>query len=299
MQKLDKRLYITIDTEPDCDTKWRRSNPLTFTSVIEGIPNLLRPLWNQCKAQIIYFVSPEVLENEAASAILRQEIKYGAIIGAHLHSEYIEPLMKYPNAAGTTSNDFPCFAVDKEIEKQKIKNLRDKIREKLSFDPIWYRAARFGADMDTIHILKELGFHYDSSCTPFIDWTKYGGPNHSKSPVQPYYISDHDLYIEKTKPEDNSIIEVPITIYGKRSKILNKLSNDSWLSYNWLRPTHMFLFEMKELVKKIEKNYPNPVFAMMFHSMEIIPGKTPFVRNKFMQKSFMNRLTEIIKYIER
>jgi len=35
----------------------------------------------------------------------------------------------------------------------------------------------------------------------------------------------------------------------------------------------------------------------MFHSMETLPGKTPFVRNKIQQKMYFNRLEKIIKHL--
>ena len=84
-------LCITIDTEPDCDIHWKRSDPLTFESVLSGIPNILRPLWSRYDIKPVYFVSPEVVQNDDCCQVLRQEIQLGAEIGAHLHSEYIEP----------------------------------------------------------------------------------------------------------------------------------------------------------------------------------------------------------------
>jgi hypothetical protein len=35
-------LLITIDTEPDCDIHWVRTNPLTFTSVTGGYPPIIK-----------------------------------------------------------------------------------------------------------------------------------------------------------------------------------------------------------------------------------------------------------------
>jgi hypothetical protein len=37
----------------------------------------------------------------------------------------------------------------------------------------------------------------------------------------------------------------------------------------------------------------------MFHSMEIIPNATPFVRSKFEQKLFLNRLEWVMKHIKK
>ncbi len=283
-------LCITIDTEPDCDIHWKRSDPLTFESVLSGIPNILRPLWSRYDIKPVYFVSPEVVQNDDCCRVLKQEIQLGAEIGTHLHSEYIEPQKKYESFAGTPSDEFPCFAYSSEIELVKIKNLTELIVKKLGVNPVSYRAARYGADLDTIRSLEKLDYKIDSSVTPEIDWSSRGGPNHSKAPKQPYFVSADNFYAAGS----SKILEVPITISKKR---IFFLPAGSWLFFRWLRPSHMTLTEMKILVKEFIRNYKDPVLNMMFHSMETLPGKTPFVRNKFQQKMCFNRLEKIIKHL--
>src|SRR5208283_1660177 len=208
----DLKLLITIDTEPDCDSAWRRSSPLTFSSVLEGIPNILRPLWDRYAIRPIYFVSPEVVKNDGCCKILSAEIRRGSEIGTHLHSEYIEPRITIHDPAGTASDEFPCFAHDAEIEYAKIKNFTGLIQDKLHYRPVWYRAARYGADIDTIRLLSDLGYKYDSSVTPGIDWSGIGGPDHRRAPEQPYWISKEDLYEGSEKNKSSGIMEYPITI---------------------------------------------------------------------------------------
>ena len=248
MKLLESGLYITIDTEPDCDLRWKRSNPLTFTSITQGIPNLLRPIWDKYNINPIYFVSPAVLEDIESCHVLKDEVEKGAIIGAHLHSEEIEP--EKVSIAGKSSSEYPCYACSYETEYEKLKNLTELIQLKLRVRPIWYRAARYGADLDTIKILKDLGYKYDSSVTPGIDWSKLGGPDHSKAPLEPYWISNDDFYKPSDEKDSIGIIEVPITISGKRFGILGRIIPDNWLFYNWIRPTHMFVWEQKQIIKK-------------------------------------------------
>jgi hypothetical protein len=280
---------VTIDTEPDCDIHWRRSQPLTFESVTSGIPHILRPIWNRFMVKPVYFVSPEVVGNEQCCRALLEEMKLGAEIGAHLHSEYIGPQKKHENIAGTASDEFPCYAYDTEIESAKIKNLTELIEKKFGVRPVSYRAARYGADLDTIKTLAGLGYKIDSSITPSISWEKQGGPDHSRAPRQPYFISQTDYY----SAGNGSVLEVPITISGKRLLFMSVLSR-RWLFYRWLRPTHMTAFEMKMLINEFVKNYSEPVLNMMFHSMEVLPRKTPFVRTKLGQKMYLGRLTAIL-----
>jgi len=292
-------LLITIDTEPDCDIYWNRLYPFQFSSVMEGIPNILRPIWKKYNIKPIYFISPEVANNLDCCKILKEEIKLGAVIGAHLHSEYIEPNIKIENFSNKPSLEYPCYAYPEEIEFKKIENLTNLIEKNIGVRPIWYRAARYGADLDTIKSLKKMGYKYDSSVTPFIDWGKQGGPDHSKSQLNPYFISKNNFYLDSPKNESIGIKEYPITIFKKRLGILGKILPDKWIFYNWLRPTHMTFIEQKYMVNKILKNYNNFTFVLMFHSMEIMPLKTPYVRNKTMQLNFIRRLEKVILYINK
>lgn len=279
------KIYVTIDTEMDADIHWKKGKPVMFSSVIEGIPKFLRPIWNELGINPIYFVSPEVVENEDCCKILKEEIKKGAIIGAHLHPEYIEP--EREKISDIKLEKFPCFGYSNKIEKAKIKNLKELIERKLDVEVEWYRAARFGADADTIRILAELGFKYDSSFTPFINWTCKGGPDHSKVSVERYEITD--------KTTHSKIIEFPVTITGKRWGILGYFLPDSWFFYSWLRPTHMTYLEEKNIIKKMKKKKVKDI-VMMFHSMEIMTRRTPYVRTEWMRKYFLWRLRKTIGF---
>lgn len=285
----EKRLWVTIDTEMDADVHWQKSWPPQYTSVCEGIPQLLRPIWDRYKVHPVYFVSPEVLYCEECCEVLRDEVKKGAIIGAHLHSEYIDPDSKWGERVEKTTSQFPNSACSTEIESQKIDNLTRMIESKLGVKPVWYRAARFGADLDTIHILKKLGYQYDSSVTPNIDWTSKGGPDHSKAPEEMYPIAEDNFYANG----DSGIVEYPVTILGKRWGLLGKMLPDNWLFYRWLRPTHMTYLEMRRLVKQLKERQ---VLVMMFHSMEVMVNKTPYVRMEWMQRYYLWRLKKILGY---
>jgi len=287
------RIYITLDTEMDNDEHWGKHFPPEYSSITEGIPCLLRPIWDKYQVHPIYFVSPEVLYSEECVSVLREEIQKGAIIGAHLHPEYIEPNRIWGKEIETVEAEFPCFAYSYEIEKEKLQKLTLLIEEKLGVRPTWYRAARFGADMDTIRILSELGYEVDSSVTPEIDWTSKGGPNHKDASKKKYLISKTDMYsMAEVNAAGIGITEMPVTILGKRWGAFGKILPDNWLFYRWLRPTHMTYIEMKHVIKEMKKSGINEG-VMMFHSMEIMIDKTPYVRNKWMQRYFLWRLEKI------
>ena len=278
------RLYVTIDTEMDADIHWKKGRPEAFTSVLEGIPKLLRPIWDRCKICPIYFVSPEVVKNDECCRVLREEIDKGAIIGAHLHPEYIEPDTIAP--AEVEREVFPCRDLDRNTEYIKMKNLRDIIEERLGVRSVWYRAARFGADTESLKMLAELGFKADSSFTPQIDWSDRGGVDHSSVRIGRQRIDCG---------EGKTITEFPVTIKGKRFGILRRLLPDNWLFYRWVRPTHMTYIEERWLLRELRKEGIKDI-VMMFHSMEVMVGKTPYVRNRLMQKYYLFRLEKTAEY---
>ena len=275
-----KRCFcVTIDVEPDCSVKWQRSDPLTFVNIEMGIAKILHPLFEECGVRPTYLVSPEILKHEQSIEILKG-LK-NCELGTHLHSEYIGPELKYENPAGTRSSEFPCNLPD-ESEFAKIKSITELFNRCFGYYPKSYRAARFGADSDTLKWLAELGYNVDTSVTPHINWQSKGGLDFRGYPDQPYWI------------EKGKLLEVPVTIGEKRFWLLP----DKWFCYKWLRPTHMTVTEMKILTNEFIRNYNAPILNMMFHSMEVIPKKTPFVRTRIGQKMYLNRLEKIIKHLK-
>lgn len=294
-----KRIFVTIDTEMDSDIHWKKEYPAKYSSVTEGIPRVFRPIWDKYDVHPIYFVSPEILYEKKCIDVLRQEIEKGAVIGAHLHPEYIEPDSIWGKEMGKNRAKFPCYAYSDAVEKEKLRNLTNLIEEKLHVKPVWYRAARFGADTATIQILSELGYRFDSSVTPAIDWSRKGGPDHSLARLKRYRISRGNIYGRAAGPEDDSgVCEYPVTILGKRFGILGRFLPDNWLFYRWLRPSHMTYFELKRVICELEKTGLREG-VMMFHSMEIMTNKTPYVRAEWMRKYYLWRLDKILAYASR
>lgn len=274
-------MYVTIDTEMDADIHWEKNFPAKYTSVIQGIPMYLRPIWDMYHVSPIYFVSPEVLEDSGCVSVLKEEVRRGAVIGAHLHPECIEPC-----ARQEFRGEFACSAYPRDIEKKKIENLTALIEKRLGVRPVWYRAGRFGADADTLNSLIELGYQYDSSFTPFIDWSGKGGVDHSHTPLRAYDVDGE---------AGGHLREVPVTILGKRFGFLGALLPNKWYFYRWLRPSLMTLAELRRVIRQAEKQDIRQI-VMMFHSVEIMVNTSPYVRSTAMQKYYLYRLREAVRY---
>ncbi|MHC4396445.1 MAG: polysaccharide deacetylase family protein [Planctomycetota bacterium] len=277
---MDRCFCVTIDVEPDCTVKWRRSDPLTFVNIETGIAEILHPLFERYGVKPTYLISPEVLNHKQSVEILKG-LK-NCEMGAHLHSEYIGPELKHENPAGSRSNEFPCNLPD-QSEQAKIKSITELFSQCFGYPPKSYRAARFGADSDTLKWLAQSGYNVDTSVTPHINWQSKGGPDFREYPDQPYWI------------EKGKLLEIPATVAGKRFPLLP----DKWFCYKWLRPSIMSCYEMKRLIDKFTaKNPDSIVLNMMFHSMEIIPNASPYVRTQRGQKRFLKKLKNVFEYLK-
>lgn len=261
------KTVVTIDVEPDSDRHWKRKSPLSFSSLFNGLPYLKR-LSQIMQVPFVFFLSPEVLFDHAALSALLNFPRYE--IGAHLHAEYVPPAQILNAGDPAISAQFPCSDIDNRTEKAKIAHLTTQIKTLTGHQPISYRAARYGADLDTINSIKDLGYKIDSSATPHINWVRSGGPDFRNVPEQPYFISQLDF----TQKSDSGILEAPITIGHKR---LPGLPN-KWYFYQWLRPNITMVIEQKMLIRQRIKKYGNhgPVyFNLMFHSNEMKDGCSP------------------------
>ncbi len=280
---------ISIDVEPDCSASWDRSDPLTFRSVLKGIPDCLQPLFNRHNAKPTYLLSAEVLEHRECTGVLAS-LDGCYELGTHLHPEYVDPMKKYKSYSGTSTQDFPCFDYPDEVEREKLNNLTDLFEHAIGEKPLSFRAGRFGADGTTIRYLAELGYLVDSSVTPGISWVSKGGPDFKSAPQQPYFPSEEDI----SKKGSSKILEVPVTIGQKRV-----LAPSSWYFFRWLRPSISSSRSMINLIKWFLKEYSSNdlvVLNMMFHSMELIPSASPYVKTKKQARDFLCKIEAVLKY---
>lgn len=182
-------LSITIDTECDKGPGWLIQKPLKFRSTIDGIPNILEPIFQQFGAKATYFLSPEVIQNDECVSVLKDVQKSGAELGTHLHGEFIEPHTKLDTDATWEMQS----TYTRDIEYQKIKNLTTLFKEKFGYDPTSFRAGRFGIGKNTLPILADLGYTIDSSVAPYCMWKDKGGfIEFFGVPTQPYHPDIND-----------------------------------------------------------------------------------------------------------
>jgi hypothetical protein len=296
---------VTIDTEIDRSLNWKVSAGEIFSSVLEGVPQKLTPLFNRFGVRPTYLLSSEVMENNNCVNTLKN--LENCELGTHLHGDLIEPERKIYKLSNTLTramqNSYP-----EELEYQKLKNLTNLFIEKFGYSPRSFRAGRFAAGTNTINSLEKLGYLIDSSITPGIDWNlSEGRANFLDAPNQPYSPCKENML----KEGDSRILEVPISIISpkvkkyfyflnniKQLKLLNKIAAKIFPIY-WLRPSFQNSNEMLYVIKKIIRQHSakeNVVLNMMFHSMEIMPGASPYNKTEQDCNKFMEKIENVLRY---
>jgi hypothetical protein len=279
-------LTVTIDTECDHDPNWRRSKPLSFYSISEGITHRLQPLFREIGAIPTYLLTVEVMEDDASVRVL-QSIEGEHELGTHLHAAFIEPEKKYQDYAGIDSPDFQCnYAPD--IEYKKLKNLTDLFIERFGYRPLSFRAGRFGAGTNTIASLEKLNYLIDTSVTPYYLWKEPKGQvDYRGAPEQPYFPTQGNLTCAGAARK-GTVLEVPVTVKSR------------WLRGPlWFRPWFSSIDQMKKVVCHHLKRYQSQktvVLNMMFHSMEVIPKASPYPQNKLEVTRFLDSLAEVLQW---
>lgn len=300
-------LIVTIDTECDKGTKWKVKQPLQFTNIYEGLNNLLLPVFTEFEVQPTYLLSPEVLLDSKSMTFFNS--LQNAELGAHLHSEFIEPYSNY-NTLHTSRFQ---FELTYETEYQKLSNLTQLFTRSTGKKPVSFRAGRFGISKNTLRILESLDYKIDCSVTPFLWWMNKDkqGVNFLGAPVQPYFPDRDNI----SQEGNSKILEVPVTIINrqmmklpgsllrnlnplkKHQRILLSLTN-SIKNNTWLRPTYSSADQMIRLVKFCNQYFINQdiFLCMMFHSNEYQLNTSPYSLTRESLNTLSDRLRLFLEF---
>ena len=306
-------LIVSIDTECDKGPNWIIQQPIRFTSVTEGIPHKLSPLFQSYDIKPTYLLSPEVIQNQECINVLRS-LK-GCELGTHLHGEFIDPM----DESRINRTKTPQLAYTPALEFEKIKQLTESFERVFGYRPRSFRAGRFGISHQTINFLEELGYLVDSSVTPFrkIKFDEDHEVNFWGAPYHPYFPSRKNII----KIGRAGVLEVPVStiipiyanlplflqrLIGKNprlvKRVLRKLTK--LLSFRadliYLRPLRAspkgFIENAEQIISLWQSKYP-PILNIMFHSVEVMSGCSPYTLAEEDVLDLINSLNKLIKHL--
>ena len=295
-------LAITLDCECDKSWNWHSSNPLTFKNITVGIPKIIQPISDEFQVPPTYLFSNEVLENQDCLEVLKS-LKGSYEFGTHLHGDYIEPNKRFNDYAGSLTEDFQGH-YSETVELEKLKNLTNLFFNNFGYYPKSFRAGRFGIGKNTFKNLKKLNYNVDTSITPNQILRHPKGDIDLRNYQTNYFLPKID------NNSQNQLLEIPVSIYTSkfrnnlmtlsRSIIYEKIINKISKSY-WIRPSYSSKEQMKYSIDMLlKKSTSNKcvIINMMYHSMEITVGASPYVLSEKDLEQFLHKYRKIIEYIK-
>jgi hypothetical protein len=282
-------VVITIDTECDHDPRWAKASPVTYRSVTEGIPERLAPVFRATGAVPTYLLTVEVMEDEASVHALKR-IDHAHELGTHLHAAFVEPGRKHAAYDGVDSPDMQRH-LPAELEAAKLATLTGLFERRFGRKPTSFRAGRFGAGENTLPALQRLGYLVDTSVTPHARWPhEEGDVDYRRAPEQPYFPGAGSL-TTRAKRERLRVLEVPVT------------TRPRWLRFpRWFRPWLSDVAGMKRVARyQLERHAGARVLVlnMMFHSMEVIEGATPYPQSFADVQRYLEQLAGALDWCRR
>jgi hypothetical protein len=302
------KLIITIDVEEDSWGNYDRNK--YSCNNIENIPELQR-LFDKYDITPTYLINYPIANDIKAIKIFKEIIKYHKCeIGTHIH-----PWNTPPFTEKNGNNNSMLCNLPEDVQYNKLKHLHELITDNFDISPISFRAGRWGFDSTVAKNIYKLGYRFDTSITPFTNWTLEGGKDFSKMDSNLFYIYN---YIKDGN--NNYLLEIPATIgyvglMCSNKKFINKIVNiNNYRKINyfkintimrlfniaekiWLSPESSTLEEMVRLTETIRRK--NNILNMFFHSGSLMAGNTPFVPDIKSQKIFFNKIDLYLKYIKK
>lgn len=301
---------VTIDTECDKSAGWKVQQPLSYQNITDGVGRYLQPLFERYQVKPTYLLSPEIMMHASTAAYFKT-LTGKAELGTHLHSEFIEP----DASLGTDNTNLFQFELDPETEYQKLENLTNFFRTTFGYNPLSFRAGRFGLSRHTLGILEKLGYKTDSSVTPDTWWmlNRHKGVSFLGAPYQPYFPDEKDF----RKKGRLKILEVPVTTLNTKltgwpaglkrlinpenkiqRNIISRLVNPPE-NLRWFRPTFSSAAEMLQIAGLSDKlatggNQP-AVLCMMFHSNEYTLKTSPYSQSETALNALKEKLEGILE----
>lgn len=203
-------------------------------------------------------------------------------------------------------------ALDHDLNRAKIETVTQALESELGVRPRSFRTGRWGFGPSVAQPLAELGYRIDSSVSPFIDWSGLGGPDYRSALPVPYRFAPERPF--EVDPA-GSMVQVPTTVgflrgeqtsanrirtalersWVRHVKVIGVLDRMGFFAKRWLSPETSSGRDMVRLAATLLAAGV-PVLGMTFHSCTLLPGATPFVRDRSDRAAFLARIEQLLSF---
>ena len=291
---------IVIDAEEDFD--WGRPLPGTDFSV-ECMNRVteLRPLLSASGIVPAYMLTYPILNDAHIVRVLRRQYAGGHCeLGIHLHSWTTPPYSDREGLADSYLSNLPIAA-----QEQKLLTIVGKFRECFGFDPVMFRAGRYGFNRATAALLEKHGFTIDTSLAPRTDFGADGGPDFTGFDSEPFWFGT-----------DRALLEAPLCrgVVGWSGRMAPSLYRAAARHFPDRRVIPAMLGRLRcaeritmspegndasAIIRFIRRRRQlgQTVFSLSFHSSSLMAGRNPYVRSQADLHLFYDRLSEAVDII--
>lgn len=290
-------LIITIDTEEGFDwyAPFRRDGFITRSLFDHDL--YMTGFYSAYNIRPISLISYPLLDDTDCQRLLKKyshEKRY--LLGTHLHSwvtpPYTEELSNYNSYAHNLPSD---------LKYQKFKNLTDKFIDVLGYQPLYFKAGRYGIAQRGYEYLKKLGYRYDFSPFAKRDFSYKDGPDFTHIDNKPFLpLSDNSVtaypatadYVGLLKHSHffQQLLNYRPFIKLKGRAILARLK---LLNFIPLTPEGVTEQEMKDLTRCL-LSQGQKYFHLSYHSSSFTLNGSPYSQS---EKAIKNNEEKLKNYI--
>jgi hypothetical protein len=306
-------LFITIDTEEDDWGAYEEKNPSVEN--IKRIPQL-QEIFEKYSAIPTYLINFPVATDDYSIKLLKDLYQNGkGDIGTHCHPWNTPPYNGTPSIYEVFLKD-----LSEDLLYRKLNILHGTICRNLQMTPTVFRAGKWNFSKKVAKALIDLRYQIDTSILPFNHW-QYAEPSFQLFSNKTFGFCKDDSLCKLTdgcshcEKSEHCILEIPPTtgflqngfsninrirdffISNNFTKlpILRVLNKLRIINYRKLSPEKSSSEDMIKLTKAItQKGYS--FLNMHFHSTNLLPGKSPFVKDNKDLKAFLNRIDKYLRF---
>ena len=243
---------------------------------------------------------PVASQDEGIRAVAAVAAGSDATIGAHLHPWVNPPFDEIVSSFHSFPGNLP-----RELEREKLLRLADRIAAAFGMRPVDYLAGRHGRGANTVSILQELGFRSDLSVVAMTDFRAEGGPDFTARgnlccwdgdpPILriPHNVADVGYLCR----DGRRLFAADGHALLRRIRLPGILSRCGAMTRIRLTPEGFELEDLKACARALVASGAE-VLIFSFHSPSLVPGLTPYVRDRADLAEFAGRIDGFLRFFK-
>lgn len=267
-----RRFVLFGDAEEEFDWRAPFSRDATATTAIATLPGATRR-FNAAGVIPTYLADFPVVATPESAATLAVLAGDGQCeIGAQLHPWVTPPFEEEVNRINSFTGNLPVA-----LQRAKLAALTGQIERSTQVRPRIYRAGRYGIGADTAALLAEAGYRLDVSVRARFDYSTERGPDFSGHPLWPWRVSERLAALPLTAGWSGPLARWPMLARAPFAR------RGVWRTP--LTPEGVAVDQALQAIRALLDS-DLAIFSLSFHTPSLVPGHTPYVRDKADLKTF-------------